>query len=91
MPRPAYRSRKGLRIIKVRTPGGRLVYHYEKRKYNPPRCAVCKRVLNMPKMTPKEARKGFRTPGRPYAGFLDHRCLREGIKKAVRLMAGAMQ
>jgi len=50
MPRPAYRSRKGLRIIKVRTPGGR-----------------------------------------PYAGFLDHRCLREGIKKAVRLMAGAMQ
>ena len=88
MPRPTHRSRKGWRRIAVRTPGGELKIHYERRKVNPPRCAICGRRLNIPRMTPREAREGFRTPGRPYAGNVCARCLREAIKEAVRAEAG---
>ena len=84
MPRPSYRSRTKKRIY-VRTPGGRVVIHYEKGKINPPRCAICGRILNgFPRMTRRESRKGHRPPGRPYAGCICHKCLTEALKNAVR-------
>ena len=73
------RSRR-LRRIAVRTPGGRVVYHYEKRKYDVPKCAICKKPLSgFPKMRPKDARKGHRPPGRIYGGYICPKCLREGF------------
>ncbi|RLE59349.1 MAG: 50S ribosomal protein L34e [Thermoprotei archaeon] len=84
MPRPAYRSRTIKRKV-VRTPGGRLVVHYFRRKLNPPRCALCKKPLpGFPKMRLKDARKGHRPPTRIYGGFLCASCLRSLIKKSVR-------
>lgn len=88
MPRPTYRSRKGWRRITIRTPGGENKVHYERRKINPPKCPICGRRLNMPKVYPKEARKGFRPPGRPYAGNICPSCLSRALKEAVRLEAG---
>ena len=78
------------RKVYVRTPGGELKIRIERKKYDRPKCAICKKPLNMPKLTPKEARKGFRTPGRPYAGFIDHKCLELALKKAVRELAEAI-
>ncbi|RLE77596.1 MAG: 50S ribosomal protein L34e [Thermoprotei archaeon] len=84
MPRPAHRSRTVKRVY-VRTPGGRLVVHYRRRKVSPPRCAICGRALSgFPKMTLREARKGHRPPGRPYGGCVCHECLAKALKSAVR-------
>ncbi|HDH07175.1 MAG TPA: 50S ribosomal protein L34e [Thermoproteales archaeon] len=74
------RSRR-LRAVKVRTPGGRVVIHYEKRPYNPPSCAICKRPLQgFPKLRPKDIRKGHRPPTRIYGGYLCHQCLEKLMK-----------
>ncbi|RLF24266.1 MAG: 50S ribosomal protein L34e [Thermoprotei archaeon] len=89
MPRPTHRSRSWRRIY-LRTPGGRTTVHYERRKVNPPRCAICKQPLNMPRMDRKAAREGFRTPGRPYAGCVCPKCLRDAIKRAVRIISGVL-
>lgn len=84
MPRPAYRSRT-IKRVHVRTPGGRLVVHYRRKKLAQPKCAVCGRTLSgFQKMTLREARKGHRPPGRPYGGCLCHECLIKALKKAVR-------
>ena len=84
MPRPALRSRS-LRRVKVRTPGGRTVVHYEKRKHNIPKCALCKKPLRgVGKLTAKEERKGIRMPTRPFGGYLCHSCLEKALKRALR-------
>jgi len=84
MPRPAYRSRS-LRRVYVRTPGGRLVVHYEDRKVNPPRCAICGSILQgFPKMTRRKARRGHKPPGRPYGGCICPRCLSRALKETIR-------
>ena len=83
MVRPAYRSRS-LRRVHVRIPSGVSVVHYERRKNNPPRCAVCGRVLQgFPKLR-KGDHSGHRPPGRPYGGYLCHDCLRRLLKAAIR-------
>ncbi len=88
MPRPSLRSRTTKRKL-VRTPGGRLVIHIIPKKHDVPKCAVCKRPLNgFPKMTAKEERRGHRPPGRPYGGYICPRCLKEGLKAAVRQWMG---
>jgi len=89
MPRPALRSRS-LRRVKVRTPGGRVVIHYERRKPGPARCALCGAILaGVPRERPARLRKLAHTerrPERPYGGFLCPRCLRRGLIDAVRLL-----
>ena len=89
MVRPALRSRS-LRRIKVVTPGGRNVTHYERRKPGPARCARCGRPLNgVPRLRPSQLRKLSKTakrPERPYGGVLCPRCLAELLRQ--RIIAG---
>ncbi|MEM1864205.1 MAG: 50S ribosomal protein L34e, partial [Desulfurococcaceae archaeon] len=45
MPRPMYRT-SSWRKVKVRTPSGRTIIHYEKRRPNKARCSICGAELN---------------------------------------------
>ncbi len=91
MVRPALRSRS-LRRVKTRTPGGRTIVRYEKRKPNAARCAICGRVLNgVPRLRPVDLRKlpkTARRPERPYGGYLCPQCLARLLKDAARSMSG---
>ncbi|MFN3804560.1 MAG: 50S ribosomal protein L34e [Pyrobaculum sp.] len=69
MPRPAYRS-KGIRRVATRTPGGRTVTHYERRRDKGRRCPVT--GLSIPEAN------------RPYGGVFSHKVLARAIKNAVR-------
>jgi len=86
MVRPAYRSRSRRRVYK-RTPGGRTVVHYEKRKPKAARCAICGKPLGgVPRERPVELRKLAKTerrPERPYGGHICPSCLRKLYKYAV--------
>ena len=89
MPAPRYRSRSYRRIYR-RTPGGRIVIHYKRRKPNKAKCAVCGAELHgVPRGTPVEIRKLPKTgrrPERPYGGYLCQRCLKRlMIQKARNL------
>lgn len=89
MPRPALRSRTTRRKV-VRTPSGRHVIHVVPKKHDYPKCAICGRPLQgFPKMTAKEERRGHRPPTRMYGGYICHRCLRRGLKAAVRALTAA--
>ncbi len=87
MVRPALRSRS-LRRVYRRTPGGRVVIHFEKRKPGPAKCAICGAVLNgVPRLRPVQLRKlpkSLRRPERPYGGYLCPRCLAARLKEAIR-------
>jgi len=91
MPRPRYRSRS-LRRVYVRTPGGRTVIHYEKRKPLPAKCAVCGAELHgVPRLRPVELRKlpkSLRRPERMYGGVICPRCLKTLLKQAIRGSTG---
>jgi len=78
MPRPRYRT-KSLRKIKVRTPGGTLTMHYEKRHKGWYKCAVCGKPLAGVPREPKELPKSSRRPERPYGGYLCAECLRREL------------
>ncbi len=71
-----------------RTPGGRTVIHYEKRKPGPARCGICGAILNgVPRLRPVELRKLARTRKRPermFGGVLCPRCLERLLKKTIR-------
>lgn len=79
MPEPRFRSRS-LRRVYVRTPGGKLVIHYKKRKPKIPHCSKCGAVLKgVPRERPyklKKLAKTQRRPERPYGGVLCSRCMR---------------
>ncbi|ADP77677.1 LSU ribosomal protein L34E [Methanothermus fervidus DSM 2088] len=87
MPQPRYRSRSYRKVFK-RTPGGRTVVHYEKRKPNPARCAGCGKVLHgVPRERPYRIRKLSKTkrrPNRPYGGYYCSECMRKVFKKEAR-------
>jgi large subunit ribosomal protein L34e len=86
MVRPAYRSRS-MRRVPVKTPGGRTVVHYEKRKPDVARCARCGRPLNaVPRLRPnklKHLSKTGKRPERPYGGVLCAACLAELLRKSI--------
>ncbi len=67
--------------VAVRTPGGRVVYHYRHKKHSPARCARCGRPLNATPTGPRSKMakipKSQRRPNRPYGGNLCSKCLRE--------------
>lgn len=90
MPRPTYRNRSWRRVI-VRTPGGRIVIHYERRRPNKPVCMVCGKPLNgVPALRPSELSKLAKTekrPERPYGGVVCPECLARGLRNAIRLSA----
>ncbi|HID80249.1 MAG TPA: 50S ribosomal protein L34e [Ignisphaera sp.] len=86
MPRPMYRSRSMKRVIR-RTPGGRVVIHYERRKNTVMRCGRCGAILNGVPIKDSERRKLPKTKKRPermFGGVLCARCLKEILKEAVR-------
>ncbi|MEB3816702.1 MAG: 50S ribosomal protein L34e [Desulfurococcales archaeon] len=94
MVRPALRSRS-LRRVHRRTPGGRNVVHYERRRPGPARCARCGRPLNgVPRLRPSKLRalpKTAKRPERPYGGVLCAACLAELLREQIRRMASASQ
>lgn len=70
----------------VRTPGGRLVYLYLKKKRSVPRCAVTKEKLHgitpsRPSERPRMSKR-LKTVRRAYGGVLSHKALRERIIRA---------
>jgi large subunit ribosomal protein L34e len=84
MPRPALRSTSFSRVSK-KTPGGRTVTHYRKKKPSPPKCAVCKKPLKgVPRVIPSKLKripKSEKRPNRPYGGNLCSSCMRKEIKE----------
>jgi large subunit ribosomal protein L34e len=84
MPRRSQRSRS-LRKLKVKTPGGRSVTRFERRKNAAAKCAVCKKPLSgvplgrdswIAKLSKTEKR-----PERPFGGNLCSSCARREMKK----------
>jgi len=78
--RGTHRRLKKVRIA-IRTPGGRVVYHYKHKRHSPARCMRCGAVLNATPTGPRsiiaKIPKSQRRPNRPYGGNLCPRCLRE--------------
>ncbi|MFA4647085.1 50S ribosomal protein L34e [Pyrococcus kukulkanii] len=89
--KPMYRSRSWRRKY-VRTPGGRVVIHFERRKPKIAHCAICGRPLNgIPRGRPVEMRKLPKTkkrPERPYP-YLCPKCMRRVMKEQIRSQLGA--
>uniref|UniRef100_A0A182NER3 Large ribosomal subunit protein eL34 n=1 Tax=Anopheles dirus TaxID=7168 RepID=A0A182NER3_9DIPT len=83
--RLSYNTKSNKRRI-VRTPGGRLVYHYVKKRRTLPKCGQCKKDLqgikpSRPCERPRMSRR-LKTVTRTFGGVLCHRCLRERIIRA---------
>lgn len=82
------RSRRFRRIF-VKTPGGKTVLHYEKRKPSKPICGICGEVLRgvavERKSKLRNMPKSKKRPSRPYAGNLCSKCMREKLKARARL------
>ncbi|HIE22785.1 MAG TPA: 50S ribosomal protein L34e [Candidatus Korarchaeota archaeon] len=77
------RRRLKKKRVAVRTPGGKIVYHYKPKRHGPARCALCKKPLNAtptsPKSFMKKLPKSKKRPNRPYGGYLCPSCLRKVI------------
>lgn len=86
MVRRSLRSRS-LKRKKTKTPGGKIVVHYKKKKIKVAVCAICKKPLHgVPRLRVSEMRKlakSKRRPERPYGGNLCSKCMRELFKKSV--------
>lgn len=85
MPRPAYRTRSKAKVY-IRTPGGRVVLHYRRRKKGKPICYICKRPLHGT-IVDYRARwlpLTYKRPERPYGGNICASCLALLISKNVR-------
>nr|AAX48867.1 L34 [Suberites domuncula] len=69
-----------------KTPGGRLVYLYIKKRGSVPRCGDCKTKLSgLPAVRPiklKNLSKPKKTVSRAYGGARCHQCLRQRIIRA---------
>jgi len=83
--RLSYNTNSNKRRI-VRTPGGRLVYQYVKKRRNVPKCGQCKDKLKGIRPTRPSERsrmsKRQKTVARTYGGVLCHKCVRERIVRA---------
>ena len=80
MPVPHKRSRS-LRRVSIRTPGGKTVVHYRKRKPSKATCGSCGAFLpGVPRERPfkmMRMAKSSKRPERPYGGVLCSRCMRQ--------------
>ena len=87
MPEGRLKSRTFRRVNK-RTPGGKRVVHYEKRKPKKAHCAHCGAVLSgIARERPYKMRtmpKTKKRPERPYGGVLCSKCTRFKIKSEIR-------
>ncbi len=71
---------------KVKTPGGRNVTHYKKKRPSYARCKNCGAKLNRPKLSVKQLKKLPKTKKRPERPFpeLCSGCMRKYFKNKVR-------
>ena len=87
MPAMRYRSRS-YRRRQVRTPGGKTVLRYKKKKTSKHVCAECGKLLHgVPRGRPYEINKlskSKKRPNRPYGGYLCSECVRKVFKKEAR-------
>uniref|UniRef100_A0A7C5XPJ6 Large ribosomal subunit protein eL34 n=1 Tax=Ignisphaera aggregans TaxID=334771 RepID=A0A7C5XPJ6_9CREN len=86
MVRPLLRSRSYKRIVR-KTPSGKTVIHYKKRKNTQMRCAKCGNVLNgvpIKEIDRRRLPKVAKRPERMFGGVLCARCLRDVLKEVVR-------
>jgi len=83
--RLSYNTNSNRRRI-VKTPGGRLVYHYIKKLGSIPKCGDCKVKLHgiTPSRPMERTRmtKRLKTVSRTYGGSRCHKCVRERIVRA---------
>lgn len=77
-----------LRRVSVKTPGGKVVRHYRKRKPSAAKCAILGTPLcGVPKVRDSKIRnlpKTQRRPERPYGGVLSSKAARMVIKSYAR-------
>ena len=77
------KSRQSLRQIFVKTPGGKTVVHYKRKKPSKAHCAECGAVLSgVAREIPskiKNISKTAKRPQRAYGGMLCSRCARKKI------------
>ncbi|MBW2970885.1 50S ribosomal protein L34e [Candidatus Woesearchaeota archaeon] len=80
MPQGSRRSRSLRRVVK-KTPGGKRVMHYSRRKPAKPKCAECGALLaGIPRVRRaglSKLSKTERRPSRPYGGVLCTKCTRK--------------
>lgn len=86
MVRRMFRTRS-VKKKKVRTPGNRLVVHFEDEKTGMAKCAVCGKPLHgVPRVKRSGMRKLSKTerrPERPYGGHLCSKCMRNLFRNSV--------
>lgn len=83
MTEPRFRSRSKA-IIKVKTPGAKVMKHYRHRKKSKPRCMVCGMPLHGISLSKDKSKaKSKKTVSRPFAGVLCHKCLKNKIIKEI--------
>jgi len=89
MPITQHRTRT-FRRIQRRTPGGRTVVHYRKRKPSKAKCGSCGALLKgVPRERPYKMMRMAKTkkrPERPYGGVLCSRCMRSMFVKKARML-----
>lgn len=86
MVRPALRTH-GVRRVYRRTPGGRVVIHYDRLRKSKARCAICGKELGGVPLGRDELRKLPKTlkrPERMFGGVLCPSCLTLALKMVVR-------
>ncbi len=78
----------GKRIIKRRTPSGRITVLIKKKKGSYTKCAICKRPLNgVVRAHPRDLARINKTQkrvSRIFGGYLCHKCLERLLKEKVR-------
>ncbi len=86
---PRFRSRR-FRRVHVKTPGGSVKLHHERRRPGKPQCADCgkylKGVIRGIISKVRKTSKTQRRPERPYGGVLCSKCMRKLIVIKARSM-----
>jgi len=79
---------RSMRRVHVRTPSGRHVIHYRKRKPKKIRCSICGGVLHgvlrAGVAITRNTAKTKKVPSRAYGGNFCSRCSRDKIKERIR-------
>jgi len=82
------KSRRGLRMLYVKVPGGNTNIQFKKTKPSKAKCGKCSKVLaGVPHHLPskiKKIPKTSRRPERPFGGVLCSSCMRLTLKETVR-------
>lgn len=80
------RKKRTRKRTKIKTPSGKTVWRFKKRKVSRAVCSSCGAKLNRPRLNPLELRKISKVKRRPERPFpeLCSKCMREVLKLKVR-------